>query len=153
NDAGPLPGVSVRDANGNPLYVDAVENGSALDDIGATVLRTWEDYTGTFINNVRLLSSPDSDFEFLPSRRVMNIARTTLNQYMTKQLSKPLARDPKTGFVTEAALVRLEAGANAVLASALLVTPKASFVRFTASRSDPVITAPHRLTGKLALGG
>lgn len=151
-DAGPLPGVSVRDANGNPIYVDATVNGSALDDINATVLRTWDGYNGVFCNNVRLLSSPDSDFQFLPSRRVMNLARAILNAYMIRQLSKPLPRNPKTGFVLESALVRLEEGANAVLSSALLVKPKASFVRFTASRSDSVVQAPYKLTGKLALG-
>lgn len=152
-DAGPLPGVGIRDANGNALYIDATLNGSAIDDISGSVLRTWDGYSGVYPNNVRLLSSPDSDFQFLPSRRVMNLARGVLNQYMVRQLSKPLPRNPKTGYVLESALVRLEEGANSVLTAALLVAPKASFVRFTASRNDSVATAPYKLTGKLALGG
>lgn len=152
-DAGPLPGVTIRDARGNLKYIDAQENGSAFDDIGASVLRTWDGYSGVYPNNVRLLSAPDSDFQYLPSRRVMNVARTVLNRYMVKRLSKGLVVDRRTGFVRADMLETIEAGANAVLEAALLTKPKASAVQFVASRNDPILSSPHRLTGRLRMVG
>lgn len=153
NDPGPLPGVTIRDARGNLKYIDAQENGSAFDDLNATVLRTWDGYSGVYPNNVRLLSAPDSDFQFLPSRRVMNVARTVANRYMTKRLSKKLQRDIRTGFVRSDVLETIEAGANAVLEAALLTPGMVSGISLVMSRNDPIISAPHRLTGKLRLAG
>src|SRR5690606_10685902 len=71
-DLGPLPGVKIRDANGNPdAHDETVWPG--LDDLGFLVARTWEGRTGVFVNRPLLMSPAGSDFTIIPYRRVMNI--------------------------------------------------------------------------------
>lgn len=149
-DLGPLPGVSVRDDDGNPMegYHDEDAN-PGLDDLRATTLRSWSGYSGTYVGNCRLMSSDSSDFQFVQHRRVMNIARKVLNEYMIQRLSKPLEIDRKTGFVREADLLNIEAEAMRRLDKAL--TSKASAWQFTLSRTDPILNPPYPLTGEFKM--
>lgn len=151
-DQGHLPGVSIRDLNGNPVagYHDEALN-PGLDEAGACVLRTWPGRSGVYVNNPRLSSAPGSDFDFLQKRRVMNDARTIVDRYMARRLSKPLLVNPKTGFVRESELLSIEAECNALLASRLLSKPKASAARVVLSRDDSVLVPPYPLTGKLRI--
>ncbi|MCB9584556.1 MAG: hypothetical protein H6718_04130 [Polyangiaceae bacterium] len=152
NDRGPLLGVSIKDSNGNPVYTDATLGvGSALDDLQATVLRSWQGYSGTYINNLRLLSSPDSDATWLQHRRVLNLARGLFYQAAVRILSKPLQVDRRTGFLSEKQIQSIEARINAILQTGLLVKPMASAVKFTASRNDPILTNPFRFSGRLSI--
>lgn len=151
-DQGPLPGVSLRDSSGNLVagYHDEQIN-PGLDAAGALVLRTWDGGSGVFVNNPRLSSADDSDFDFLQKRRVMNEARTIVDRYMAKRLSKPLQVNPSTGFVRESELLSIEAEVNALLGKRLLSKPKASAARVVLSRDDEVLVAPYPLTGRLRL--
>lgn len=149
-DTGRLPGVSIRDALGNPDEHDELIN-PGLDDLRACVLRTWDGETGVFVNNPRLISPAGSDFDFLQKRRVMNIARTITNDYFRRRLSKKLVVNKKTGFVTEAELVGMETEVNQRLRRALLAAPKASNVRVVLSRTDAILQPPYPLTGQLRL--
>jgi hypothetical protein len=151
-DQGPLPGVTIRDAAGNLVdeYHDEQIN-PGLDSAGACVVRTWDGYSGVYVNNPRLSSAADSDFDFLQKRRVMNEARTIVDRFMARRLSKPLQVNPKTGFVREAELLSIEAECNALLASRLLAKPKASAARLVLNRDDAILQPPYPLTGRLRL--
>ncbi len=138
-DLGALPGVSIRDANGNPDEHDEANN-PGLDDSRFLTLRTWEGREGVFVTNPRIIAPTGSDFIFVQFRRVMNIARTTLETYLVNRLSKAIRVDKKTGFIREEDARDIESGANAALRSKLLKKPKASAVAFTLSRTDDILS-------------
>jgi hypothetical protein len=139
-DLGSLPGVSIRDTNGNPLHHDESVN-PGLDDSRAITLRTWgSDVQGVYINNPRLLSAAGSDFEFIQHRRVMNIAKRALRLYFQRRLSKKIVVDKLTGFIKETEAREIESGANAVLRAVLLQKPKASASLVTISRTDNLLS-------------
>lgn len=141
---GPLP-CSIRDANGNPDEHDETANPGA-DDARFYVLRTWEGYQGVYVNRPRLFSVTGSDFELVPHRRVMNIARDVLRNYFTRRLNKPIRIDKATGYILEAEALEIEKGATAALRSALTQKPKASEAVFVLSRSDNILSTK-TLTG------
>lgn len=130
--------VSIRDADGNPKHHDE-SNNPGLDDARFTVLRTWEGRPGVFVNRPRLFSSETSDFQLLPHRRVMNLARKTVRAYLEERLNEPVRVDQATGFILEAEAQEIESGAVAALSAALLATPKASGVSFVLSRTDNLL--------------
>jgi hypothetical protein len=136
---GSLPVALIRDANGNPLHHDETVN-PGLDDARFYVLRTWEGYAGTYVNRPRLFSASGSDFQLLPHRRVMNIAREVSRIRMTRRLNKPIPVDPATGFIREAAAREIEADVTAALEAALLTKPKASAVSYVLSRTDNLLS-------------
>lgn len=144
-DLGPLP-CSIRDDAGNPDEHDESANPGA-DDARFYTLRTWEGYQGTYVNRPRLFSVTGSDFQLVPHRRVMNIARDVLRNYFTRRLNKPVRVDRKTGFILEAEALEIESGANAALAAALVSKPKASAAIFVLSRYDNLL-ATRTLTGE-----
>jgi len=138
-DRGSLPGVSIRDANGNPLHHDESVN-PGLDDSRAITLRTWDEDPSVYINNPRILSAVGSDFEFVQHRRVMNVAKAALRLYFQRRLSKKILVSKKTGFILESEAKEIEAGGNAVLRAVLLTKPKASAATCTVSRTDLILS-------------
>jgi hypothetical protein len=132
-DVGNLPGVDIRDINGNPDEHDEFIN-PGLDDARFAVLRTHGDIQGVYVNNPRIFSSLGSDFEFMQHRRVMNLAKTALRLYFQRRLSKPVLVNAATGFILEAEALEIEAGANAILRSVLMAKPKASGGGFSSGR-------------------
>jgi hypothetical protein len=141
---GALP-CSIRDSNGNPDEHDETANPGA-DDGRFYTLRTWEGYPGVYVNRPRLFSVTGSDFQLLPHRRVMNIARDVLRNYFTRRLNKPIRVDKSTGFILEAEALEIEKGATAALRSALTQKPKASDATFVLSRTDNILSTS-TLTG------
>jgi hypothetical protein len=141
---GSLP-CSIRDVNGNPKYHDETANPGA-DDGRFYTLRTWEGYPGVYVNRPRLFSVTGSDFQLIPHRRVMNIARDVLRNYFTRRLNKPIRVDKSTGFILESEALEIEGGATAALRSALTQKPKASDAYFVLSRTDNLLST-QTLTG------
>lgn len=138
-DLGPLPGVQIRDANGNPDEHDETVN-PGLDDLGFLVARTWEGRTGVYVNRPLLFSPEGSDFTIIPYRRVANIFCETQRQYFEQRLHKPLRVSAKTGFILPTEAVEMERGAMARLRTVLLAKPKASAVSVVVSRTDNVLS-------------
>ena len=142
---GPLPGISIRDANGNADEHDESLN-PGLDDSRFTVLRTWDDFQGVYVNRPRILSAAGSDFDLFTKRRVLNITHAILRPYFIRRLNKPILVDEATGFILESEALEIESGALAAMRSALLAKPKASAVQFVLSRFDNVLSTK-TLTG------
>lgn len=142
---GPLTGVSIRDANGNPEEHDESVN-PGLDDARFAVLRTWDGYPGVYVNRPRLFSTDGSDFQLMPHRRVLNLAHAALRQYFIRRLNKPIRVDATSGLILEIEALEIEAGATAAMTTALLAKPKASGVQFVLSRVDNVLSSK-TLTG------
>lgn len=140
-DLGPLPGISIRDANGNPDEHDEAIN-PGLDDMRFGTLRTWPRRQGVYVTLPRLFSPTGSDFRIVPHRLVMNLAHEALIDYLTSILHKPIPVSRKTGFIVSAAATRIELGADAVLATVLLAKPKASGAYFKLSRTDNLLSLP-----------
>lgn len=141
---GALP-CSIRDDNGNPKHHDESANPGA-DDGRFYTLRTWEGYPGVYVNRPRLFSVEGSDFQLVPHRRVMNIARDVLRNYFIRRLNKPVRVDATTGFILEAEALEIERGATAALRTALTTKPKASAAVFVLSRTDNLLSSK-TLTG------
>lgn len=142
---GPLVGVAIADANGNPDEHDETLNPGA-DDARFVTLRTIEGYSGVYVNRPRILSAPGSDFDILPKRRVINLAHAALRAYFIQRLSSPVLVDAATGFILESEALEIEAGARAAMAAVLLAKPKASAVQFALSRTDNLLSTK-TLTG------
>jgi hypothetical protein len=143
---GALTGVSIRDSNGNPDEHDE-SNDPGLDDARFCVLRTVEGYPGVFCNRPRLFSNETSDFQIMPHRLVLDIAEDALQAYMMRRLNKPIVVSKDSGFILEEEALEIEAGANAILAAALLAKPKASAASLVLSRTDNLLSTK-TLTGE-----
>jgi hypothetical protein len=136
---GTLPGVAIRDANGNVDEHDESVN-PGLDDARFTVLRTWDGVAGVFVNRPRIFSADGSDFRLMPHRRVLNIAHAALRTYFIRRLNQPVQVDATTGFILESEALEIESGARAVMRAALLAKPKASGIQFVLSRTDNLLS-------------
>lgn len=143
---GPLPGVAIRDINGNPDEHDETVS-PGLDDLRFAVLRTWEDFGGVYVNRPRLFSPAGSDFQIMPHRRVLNLTHEALRQYFIRRLNKPVLVSRATGFILPEEASEIEKGATAVMRATLLSKPKASAVQFTLSRTDNLLST-RTLTGQ-----
>lgn len=136
---GPIVGCSIVDENGNPdEHNESVNPG--LDDARFTVLRTWEGRSGVYVNRPRIFSSAGSDFDIMPKRRVMNIARAATRSYLEERLNKPILVSKATGFILEEEALEIEAGGNARLAAVLGPAPKASAWSLVLARNDNVLS-------------
>lgn len=136
---GPYVGVSIRDANGNPDEHDESVN-PGLDDARFYVARTWESRAGVYANRPRIFSAEGSDFQLVPHRRVMNIARSVIRAYLEERCNLEIRVNKATGFILEEEALEIEATANALLAAALLSKPKASAARYVLNRNDNVLS-------------
>jgi hypothetical protein len=143
---GALTAVSIRDSNGNPDEHDE-SNDPGLDDARFCVLRTVEGYPGVYCNRPRLFSNDTSDFQLMPHRLVLDIAEDALQAYMMRRLNKPIVVSKDSGFILEEEALEIEAGANAILAAALLAKPKASAASLVLSRTDNLLSTK-TLTGE-----
>lgn len=143
---GPIPGWSIRDANGNPDEHDESLN-PGLDDLRFVTLRTWEGIQGVYINRPLMFSAAGSDFDIHPKRLVINVAHAVLRPYLVRRLNKPIRVNKTTGFILEGEALEIEAGARAVMRAALLAKPKASAVQFVLSRTDNLLSTK-TLTGQ-----
>lgn len=142
---GTLPGISIRDANGNADEHDESLN-PGLDDARFTVLRTWDGIQGVYVNRPRILSADGSDFDLFTKRRVLNLAHGALRPYFIRRLNKPIRVDADTGFILESEALEIESGAQAAMRSVLLAKPKASGIQFVLSRTDNLLSTK-TLTG------
>lgn len=142
---GSIPGVMIRDNNGNPDEHDEIIN-PGLDDARFLTLRTW-DGTGVYVNRARLFSAPGSDFQIIPDRRVINLAHTSLRSYFKRRLNTPILVNPETGYILEREAREIELGAIAAMRALLMAKPKASGVDFELSRTDNLL-ATKTLTGQ-----
>lgn len=136
---GSIVGASIVDLNGNPDEHDESVN-PGLDDVGFTVLRSWEGYSGVYVNRPRIFSSSGSDYDIMPKRRVMNLARTATRAYLTRRLNQPVLVDATTGFILESEALEIEAGGRAAMAAVLGAAPKASGWSFVLSRTDNLLS-------------
>lgn len=143
---GAIPGVLIRDSNGNPDEHDETIS-PGLDDARAITLRTFEDEPGVFINRARLFSAPGSDFQLMLHRRVLNLGHIALRKYFQRRLNSPILVDAETGFILEKEALEIETHARAAMRSLLLAKPKASAIDFTLSRNDNLL-ATKTLTGQ-----
>lgn len=134
---GALPGVSIQDANGNPKHHDESLN-PGLDDLRFTVLRTWDDFQGIYINRPRLFSATGSDFSIAPMRRILNLVHRTAKLYAIRRLNQPLEVNRKTGYLQEATLGEIESGCNAAFAAAL--AGKKTSATLALSRTDNILS-------------
>lgn len=133
-NVGLLPGVTLTDSLGNPKHHDEYLD-PGLDDSRSMVLRTWpDDPAGIYCNRPRLLSSETSDFQLIPHRRVMNLARRALAAYFRRRLSKPIRVDAATGYILENEAIEIENGAHNTVSAVLMAKPKASGGGFSGGR-------------------
>lgn len=137
---GGIVGCSIRDSNGNPDEHDESIN-PGLDDARFSVLRTWEGYGGVYPNRPRVFSNPGSDFDLMPKRRVMNIARAATRSYLQRRLNQPILVDKATGFIREEEALEIEAGGRAAIAAVLSSRPKASGWSFVVARNDNLLSS------------
>ncbi len=141
---GSLPGVSIRDVNGNVDEHDEAVN-PGLDDARFITLRTWDDQ-GVYVTQPRLFSPSNSDFQMIPDRRVMNLALGALRTYFIRRLNSPIQVDAATGTILPTEASEIELGARAAMRAVLMATPKASAVNFVLSRVDNLLSTK-TLTG------
>jgi hypothetical protein len=141
-----LPGVTIRDVNGNPDEHDESAN-PGLDDMRFATLRTWDGFGGVYVNRPRLFSPAGSDFQLMPHRRVLNITHDALRVYFIRRLNKPVLVSKLTGFILESEASEIEKGALAVMRATLLAKPKASAVQFVLSRTDNLLST-RTMTGQ-----
>jgi len=142
---GSLPGVSIRDANGNADEHDEALN-PGLDDARFGTLRTWDGLQGVYVTRPRIFSADGSDFRLMPHRRTLNLAHAALRLYFLRRLNKPIRVSRTTGYILESEALEIEAGAISAMATVLLAKPKASGVQFSLSRVDNVLSSS-TLTG------
>lgn len=136
---GRMDGVILTDSNGNPDDHDESTN-PGLDDARFLTLRTWEGRPGVYINRPRVLSTPTSDYQLIPHRRVMNLAKVIARSYLEERVNEEILVNSTTGYILEEEALEIEAGANAALRAALLTKPKASGARFVLSRTDNLLS-------------
>ncbi len=142
---GSLPGVSIRDANGNIDEHDEAIN-PGLDDARFITLRTWEGYEGVYVTRPRLFAASGSDYQLIAHRRVMNLIHGALRMYFIRRLNSPIEVDKATGFILPSEASEIEAGARAAMRAVVMSKPKASAVNFVCSRTDNLIST-RTLTG------
>lgn len=136
---GAIVGCSIRDDNGNPDEHDESIN-PGLDDARFTVLRTWEGRSGVYVNRPRIFSAEGSDFDLMPKRRVMNLARAATRSFLERRLNQPVLVDRTTGFIREADALEIEAGGRAALGARLSGKPKASGWSMVIARNDNLLS-------------
>ncbi|WP_437285658.1 DUF2586 family protein [Sorangium sp. So ce406] len=136
---GPLPGVFIRDANGNPDEHDETVF-PGLDDARFLTLRSWENRAGVWVNNPRLFSPVGSDFLYLQYGRVIDlacdIARTELEPILSRGVE--VMRDG-SGRIDPEVATSIEGQLNARLGNAIVAKRKGTSVTFTLSRTDDVL--------------
>jgi hypothetical protein len=136
---GPLPGVFIRDANGNPDEHDEFIN-PGLDDARGMTLRSWEGRSGVWVNNPRLFSPVGSDFIYIQYGRIIDLACVIVRAELEPILSRAIEVLPDgTGRVKPAVLRSIEGQVNGKLRAALVGARKATSATLRLSRTDNVL--------------
>jgi hypothetical protein len=139
-DLGPLTGISITDARGNPKHHNE-DKTPTLDTLRAVTLRTITGYEGVYITNSNLLSPSGSDFVYLPHARTMNAAASIAFQRLTKQLSRGVTKNPKPGpagerYIADHAAQLMEGLVQTALNRAL--AGQVDDIKFRISRTDDI---------------
>ena len=141
---GALPGIGLYDTNGNALAHDerVVPNGDSL---RAVTLTTFppnpSSPKGIYVTRPRTMASPGSDFELLPYRLVMNLAKDALRAHYTRRLNSTLFVNASTGYIRETDAIAWEKGGSSALNSVLGGTrPKASGWSVSVARNDNILS-------------
>lgn len=136
---GPLPGVFVRDGNGNPDEHDELAF-PGLDDARFLTMRSWESRNGVWVNNPRLFSPVGSDFLYLQYGKVIDTACRIAREELEPILSRGVFVVPDgTGRVEPETALSIEGQITGRLNAELVGTRKATAVIFTLSRTDDVL--------------
>jgi len=131
--------VQIKDAFGNAKHHDEFTDPGA-DNVRGSTYRTWPGEPGVFIGNVRLMSTPGSDFQYLQHRRVINLGREIARRVMSDYSSADLLVDPKTGFLAEEEAGNIASEVNQEL-DLLVVTPRnASDAEFIVNTTDNILS-------------
>lgn len=118
---GAVPGWTILDDNGTPLFHDE-DNDPGPDDDRAVTMRTVPGYVGTFITNPRTLAQPGTDLYLLQYYRAVAKTVASADLFFTGKLSKRLTPDIDTGLLAEHEVEILQRNADAVIAQDV-VTP------------------------------
>jgi len=135
---GPMLGVSIKDKNGNAKHHDE-DLFPGADALRLVTARTWADTQGVYINRPLLLSATGSDYDIMPKRRVMNVARRVVRPVLTQRLNRPLRVSRKTGYLLREDADEIESTVNAALSAGLLGKPLASSARAVINRTDNIL--------------
>lgn len=136
---GPLPGVFIRDGNGNPDEHDELVF-PGLDDARFLTLRSWEGRGGVWVNNPRLFSPVGSDFLYLQYGRVIDIACRIAREELEPILSRGVFVIPDgSGRIEPETALSIEGQITGRLSAELIGSRKATAVVFTLSRTDDVL--------------
>jgi hypothetical protein len=139
---GALTGVSIKDANGNPLtrlHDEGANEG--LDAMGYCTLRTHETLSGVYITRPRLFSEEGSDYRLLAHGRVTDLAHRTAYGNLLRRLNRAVEVDAKSGRILESEARDIEAGCNAALRAVLMSAPKASDVQTIVDRTGDILAS------------
>lgn len=149
---GPLPNVTIEDGNGQPIFHDE-QHDPGLDDLRATTLRSFPDYTGAYIGDAKLLSASTSRYVYWQHIRLMGRARAISSQMLTALLSSGVNVDQSTGFILEADAQHIDGIVNDKLEPEFITSnPKrVSAILFTLSRTDPLTSDSPVFTATLQL--
>lgn len=132
---GPVPGVTIADARGNPLYHDELMY-PGLDAIRLVTLRSVPGYNGVYITNPNLISPSGSDYVYRQHVRCMNKACSIAFQVLTNQLSKGVQKNATTGFILEPDAKAIEVLVQSAIDRELVTPKRVSACVFTLSRTD-----------------
>lgn len=151
---GPLDGWDLTDLDGNIVEYDETTVGGALA-ARFTCFRTWENGPlGAFIALSLTRASEGSLLSRTHNMQVANVMCTTVQSSTELMIGKVLVLN-KDGTATEAAISQLEDAVNGDLAIALLQDkgegPRASSVRWSASRTDVLNVPGAEITGSGAI--
>lgn len=134
---GAIPGFSVADVRGNLEFHDeAIDPG--LDDVRLSTFRTWNNRSGTYLTNARVLSAEGSDYVYLQHIRVMNRACEIAYELLTESLSLGVRKQKDGNLVRikEEDALLIEERVNAAVRQAL--KGQVTDVLFTLSRTDDI---------------
>jgi len=136
---GPLPGVTISDTRGNPLYHDEAKY-PGLDDRRLVALRTIYGKQGVFVNQPLLLSPSGSDWVFLQHARVANKAAEMAYQLLTDELNKGVqtAKPRQDGkvFILEEDAAAIEQRIDTKLQQEFFDKKRVTGISFVLSRTD-----------------
>lgn len=146
NADGPLVGVGIKDARGNPKYHDEAQS-PGFDDARFSVLRSFDGEPGAYLNLPRLFSPPGSDYVFFPHARVMNRACKMAKDLLTKRLSMGVRSD-ENGHIAEVDAAEIDLLITETLMGELAV--HCTGCGFILSRTDDLNSNGEKtLTGEL----
>ena len=145
---GPLAGVQITDANGNPKYHDEYTT-PGLDDLRALTLRTFPGQSGVFCNRPLLFSSAASDFKISPHRRVFNLFLRAVREYFNHRLNQGLKVAARTGFILPSEADEMERGAYR--AAEQLIGGKASSWAVVLDRNVDLRPSGTHLSGDIGM--